>query len=520
MNSIKSNIRKFLLGLIILCSAVPLWASAQNDSIVEAFKTRFSENIRGLSELYFFSDVNLYPGIFHFDANSDFEKTFQKMDLSFFSELSPGARGYYAFLDSLPLHQKQSFVRYFSFYDKEVERLFAVAELPLELKYIAPTLSAMNRFAIGRDGRAGVWQLTHFQAVMNGLIIDRLIDERLDEHSAAAAFTKVIKQNLVQFETPELAVLAYVFGNAKVKNALSFAGENATLKNVLSDLPETAELFISAFQATAVFLKQNRFNPKMEPFAKENGPDTVKINRQLHFQQISQVLQIPEKQLQYLNPKFKYSVVPGNIHPTEVVIPHGKWDDFVFWQDSIYNSYDSTLFVLTTQKIEYPPAPGRQYLGEPVKNLEIEGKTKLKYTLKPGDVLGVIAEKYEVAVADLKYWNNISDERKIQAGKSLDIYIDTDKVGEYEKLTDNSEKKKTAPSVKKAEQFMQKSTLSVFDALNARPKVEHVVKSGESPFTIAKKYEGISPEQILEWNHISDARKIQIGQKLIIYLLK
>lgn len=442
------------------------------------------------------------------------------MDLPFFSELSPDAAGYYDFLDSLPLHQKQNFVRYFSFYDKEAEKLFTAAELPLEMKYIAPTLSAMNRFASGPDGRAGVWQLTHFQAVMNGLKIDRLIDERLNEHSAAVAFAKVIKQYLVQFETPELAVLAYVFGNAKLKNALSFAGENATLKEVLTGLPESAGQFISAFQATAVFLKQNRFKPKTEPFAKENDPDTVKINRQLHFQQISQVLQIPEKQLQFLNPKFKYSVVPGNIHRMEVVIPHGKWDDFVFWQDSIYNSYDSTFFVLTTQKIEYPPAPGRQYLGEPVKNLEIEGKTKLKYTLKTGDVLGIIAEKYDVKVADLKYWNNISNERKIQAGKSLDIFIDTDKVSDYETLADSGEKKKPSPSVKKTEQFVQKSTLPVFEELNAQPKVEHVVKSGESPFTIAKKYEGVSPEQILEWNHISNARKIQIGQKLIIYLLK
>lgn len=519
MNSIKSNIRKFFFGLIVL-GAFPLWASAQRDSIVEDFKTLFAENIRSLGELYFFSDAQLYPGTFRFDANTDFEKEFGKMDLPVFPELMPNAVKYYRFLDSLPLQQQQNLVRYFSFFDKEVGKQFEAADMPPALKYLAPTLSAMNRYATGPGRRAGVWQLTHFQAVLNGLKIDNLIDERLDERLATAAFLQVMKQNIDLFESPELAVLAYALGNAKVKNALSFAGEDASLKEVLANLPASTVQFIAAFQATAVFLHQNRFKPKTDPFVKARVPDTVKINQQVHLRQISDVLHISQNQLQFFNPKFKFSVVPGDRHPMKVIIPEGKWDDFVVWQDSIYNAYDSTLFVLTTQKIEYPPAPGRQYLGEPVKNLEIEGKTKLKYTLKSGDVLGIIAEMYDVAVADLKYWNNISNERRIQAGKSLDIFIDDDKVADYEALANKSEKKKPLPSEIKVEQFMQKSTLPVFEELNTKPKVEHVVKNGESPFTIAKKYDGVSPEQILEWNNISDARKIQIGQKLTIYLLK
>jgi membrane-bound lytic murein transglycosylase D len=198
-----------------------------------------------------------------------------------------------------------------------------------------------------------------------------------------------------------------------------------------------------------------------------------------------------------------------------LVLPDGYRDDFVFWQDSVYNSFDSTLFNVTVQKIEYPPAPGRQYLGEPVKNLEIEGKTKIRYKLQTGDVLGVIAEKYDVEVEDLKYWNNISNERRIQAGKTLDIFVDNDKVDYYSGLQKQQKAKEAKPSA--PEQFQQNTTLAVFREINNGKKVEHTVKNGESPFTIAKKYEGVTPEDILKWNNISDARKIQIGQKLIVY---
>ncbi|MBN2772670.1 MAG: LysM peptidoglycan-binding domain-containing protein, partial [Prolixibacteraceae bacterium] len=35
--------------------------------------------------------------------------------------------------------------------------------------------------------------------------------------------------------------------------------------------------------------------------------------------------------------------------------------------------------------------------------------------------------------------------------------------------------------------------------------------------TIAQKFDGVSPDDILLWNNIDDARKIQVGQKLTIY---
>jgi membrane-bound lytic murein transglycosylase D len=67
-------------------------------------------------------------------------------------------------------------------------------------------------------------------------------------------------------------------------------------------------------------------------------------------------------------------------------------------------------------------------------------------------------------------------------------------------------------------QLQQNTTLAVFQEIKQGKKVEHTVKNGESPFTIAKKYDGVSPEDILKWNKIDDARKIQIGQKLIVFL--
>lgn len=490
---------------------------AQNDSIVFRFQLKFQHDLNELEKLYCFTDTTFFPGKFQFARASDFNETFEKLNFKLFPETSDLAKTYFDFLNSLPLNLKKNFIQLFSFYEKQLEKELETRELPLELKYFAPAFSGMNPFCFNSDGKAGVWQLGHFQAVLNGLQITDLVDERLNINRSTTAFAQLMKENLEVFENQELAVLAWIYGNAKIRNALYFAGENQSLENVLKQLPETAAHFIALFQATAVFLNENRFKPSADLLSKIAVPDTVKINRQMHFQQLQTVLHISEKQMLFLNPQYKFNIVPGVGNPAKLALPAGKWDDFVLWQDSVFNSYDSTLFQFTVQKIEYPPAPNRQYLGEPVKDLVIEGKTKISYTLKTGDVLGIIAEKYDVQVADLKYWNNISNERRIQAGKKLDIFIDDERLDDFVGL-ENREKKEEEAQKKIVQQFQQQSTLPVFSEINALPSVEHVVKSGESPFTIAKKYNGISPEEILQWNNITDARKIQVGQKLKIYL--
>ena len=516
MNSVKANIlRRFAAGVIIYLLITPFLLFAQNDSIVHLHQSKFTRNMLELGDLYCFTDSDFQPGKVRFATVQNVAEKYVELNLGLFPEISDKTAGYYQFLNTLPNVQKENLIRMFSFYEKQFDAGFKKAGLPIEFKYIAPAISGLNQNAIGDNGTAGIWMLSHFHAVLNGLEVDRMVDERFNPELSTRAFTDVMKQNFATFKTPELAVLGYLYGNTKVKNAISFAGENATFTEILNYLPESANLFIAAFQATVVFLEVNRFKSEIDPLAKKTVPDTVHITSQIHFQQVSKVLEIPQNQIEFLNPQYRFSIVPVKGKYSKLTVPEGYWDDFVLWQDSVYNAYDSTLFQFTTQKIEYPPAPGRQYLGEPVKNLQIEGKTKIKYTLQSGDVLGVIAEKYDVLVEDLKYWNNISNERKIQAGKTLDIFVDNDKAEYYSGLQASNKPKEIKPSV--SVRMQQNTTLAVFQEINTGKKVEHTVKNGESPFTIAKKYDGVSPEDILKWNNINDARKIQIGQKLIVY---
>ena len=120
------------------------------------------------------------------------------------------------------------------------------------------------------------------------------------------------------------------------------------------------------------------------------------------------------------------------------------------------------------------------------------------YVIQPGDVLGNIAEKFNVSVYEIKKWNNLNS-NKIIAGKTLRIYSD-----KYDYSADNKN---------------QKQPVSYSDTGNKSSKSAvktHKVKRGESLYSIAEKY-NISIDDLKKQNKIK-SDKLIIGQILIIPL--
>ena len=53
-------------------------------------------------------------------------------------------------------------------------------------------------------------------------------------------------------------------------------------------------------------------------------------------------------------------------------------------------------------------------------------------------------------------------------------------------------------------------------AANTETSIVHKVKSGENAYIIAKRY-GVSAQMLATWNNLSDARRLSIGQQLVVY---
>lgn len=128
------------------------------------------------------------------------------------------------------------------------------------------------------------------------------------------------------------------------------------------------------------------------------------------------------------------------------------------------------------------------------------------YTVKPGDNLGYIAEWYHVRASDLRYWNNIRGSL-IRTGQKLVIFVPKNQE-EYFKAVNAltfEEKQKRIGAIPTISNSNQEGTYHYY-----------TVKYGDTLWDIARKYPGVTDDQIMHWNNIPNAASLKVGQKIKI----
>jgi LysM repeat protein len=124
-----------------------------------------------------------------------------------------------------------------------------------------------------------------------------------------------------------------------------------------------------------------------------------------------------------------------------------------------------------------------------------QGSTE--YTVKRGDSLSKIANQYDTSVRAIKAANRLSSDL-IRVGDKLVVPVSGSNVAS------------SGMSVTTSDSISSSSTTPSFSTSGART---HTVKSGEYPGKIASQY-GITTDELLSLNDITDPRKIQVGKVL------
>lgn len=157
------------------------------------------------------------------------------------------------------------------------------------------------------------------------------------------------------------------------------------------------------------------------------------------------------------------------------------------------NGFTRETTIYVGQEIVIPGDTTREDNGDaPVDFSLLDSENE--YMVEPGDTLSGIAARYNVKINTLKGINNLSSD-VILVGQILQIPSG----GNYTTESINiSEERLTDPSALGNENI-------------------HIVQEGETPNLIARKY-GLNTEDLMRINKISDPRKLQLGQSLLIVL--
>jgi len=376
--------------------------------------------------------------------------------------------------------------------------------VPLELKYLPIIESALNPKAISCAGASGLWQFMYSTGKLYDLEVNSYIDDRKDPIKSSYAAAKYLKDLYGIYHDWILVIAAYNCGPGNVNKAIRRTNGKRNYWDIYYHLPAETRGYVPAFIAATYvmsYYKEHNLVPrKMEmPYLS----DTIMVKQELHLMQIATVLNIPIEQLREMNPQYKKDIIPASENQSYAVkLPFEMSNKFIDFEDSIFAFNDSIYF--NSEYLNLCPGRYNNRKTNSAKSYPANTET-VYHKVKSGDNLGKIAKKYHVSVSDLKAWNHIKG-KKLKKGKKLVIY--TEGGTNTAALSNKEPKNNTDANSGETETKSNNEQKAKFEY--------YTVKSGDTLMKIAKKYNGVSHEDIKELNDIKNPSNLSIGQKLKI----
>lgn len=362
---------------------------------------------------------------------------------------------------------------YFPMFEEALDR----HDLPLEIKYLAIVESALNPKARSRVGATGLWQFMYSTGRMYNLDVSSYVDERNDPIESTEAAALYLKRLYGIFGDWDLALAAYNSGPGNVNKAIRRSGGYTNYWNLRNFLPRETAGYVPAFFAAMYIFEYAAehglgFTPAERPYFET---DTVWVRSTLTFDQIARVTGVDKEEIAMLNPAYKLGIIPKIEGKNYVLrLPRRAVGTFVANEEAVY-------------------ALAREELKKKENALPqlVEAEDRIRYRVRSGDYLGKIAERYGVGISQIKRWNGLRS-NDLRIGQRLTIY--------------------PRKPVTTAEPRASGSSSTVAGNAGEGPRV-HVVREGDSLWTISRKYPGVSIENLREWNGIR-GNNLQPGTRL------
>ncbi len=294
------------------------------------------------------------------------------------------------------------------------EQVLNANKLPLELRNLPIIESALNATAISRVGAAGLWQFMIPTGRMYGLEVNSIIDERLDPIKSTYAAARFLKDLFSMYGDWHLVIAAYNCGPGNVNKAIRRSGGKRDYWSIYPYLPAETRgyvpIFIAANYSMHYAAQHNICKAKVKmPIV----TDTIVVHEKIHFEQISTVLNIPVEQIRLLNPQYRKDIIPGNIKPYALCLPLNYANGFFEKYKEIVNYKADTLLNNRREETEI------LLVQKPVLSNENKSRT-IYHTVKRGQTLSYIANKYGVSLTKLKKTNGLR-KSNIKPGQKLKI---------------------------------------------------------------------------------------------------
>ena len=337
--------------------------------------------------------------------------------------------------------------------------------LPLELALLPIVESAYDPFAYSHGRAAGLWQMIPGTATRFGLKQNWWYDGRRDVVESTRAALDYLEY-LYDFNDGDWfnAIASYNSGEGNVRKAVRrnrAAGKPVDFWNL--KVPKETSAYVPRLLALVEIVKDPaKFNVTLPHVADEPQFAVTDVGSQIDLALAAELAGVDVDTVYTFNPGYnRWSTDPSGPH--KLVLPVDAVETF------------------TAALAEVPPAERVRWK---------------RHKVREGEAISVIANNYNTTVSALRAANNLRG-NTIRAGHYLMIPVATKPLSAYSKSADV--------------RLAQKQNRQ-----RAENKIEHVVRSGESFWTIGQKY-GVGTRELSAWNGMAPRDPLPIGRTLVVW---
>ncbi len=351
--------------------------------------------------------------------------------------------------------------RYLPYIVAELER----RNLPLELALLPIVESAYDPFAYSHGRAAGLWQMIPGTAKRFGVKQNWWYDGRRDVVDSTRAALDYLEY-LLEFNDGNWlnAIASYNSGEGNVRRAVRRnAGASKPTDFWYLKLPKETSMYVPKLLALVEIVRDPASHNLTLPVVIDQQQFSVTdIGSQLDLALAAELAGVDVDTIYQFNPGYnRWSTDPAGPH--RLVMPIDVADGF-------------------QAALEQVPAGDR-----------VRWK---RHKVQSGEAISQIADRYNTTVATIRSANNLKS-NMIRAGHHLMIPVATKPLSAYSKSAD---------ARLAATQNRERSG----------NKLEHVVSSGESFWTISRRY-GVTHRQLAAWNGMAPGDTLSVGRKLVVW---
>ncbi|MEZ8101525.1 lytic transglycosylase [Vibrio bivalvicida] len=336
--------------------------------------------------------------------------------------------------------------------------------MPLELALLPVVESSFDAFAYSHGSAAGLWQFVPGTGKQQGLKQNFWYDGRRDVAASTDAALDYLTYLNKRFDGEWThAIAAYNSGGGRVSSAIRKNTKLGKPTDFFSlDLPKETSSYVPKLLALAdVVANQEKYGINIPTITNKPVVELVDPKEQLDLAIAANYAGISVKQLQSLNPAYnQWATAPNGPH--QLLLP-------------------------TSSKAQFNNA---------VNENRGKGMKVVRYKVKSGDSLSVLAQKYNTTAKVIRSANNLSG-NNIRVGQHLMI------------PTSTRDDKAYALSASNRLANTQAKTRGKY-------KLTHTVRSGDNLWSIARANK-VSHQSLAKWNGMGPRDTLRVGQKLVIW---